>query len=97
MRKAVPLQSITACFTGTLIYLYCLGSHTSQATIAYTHTLHNSFYKVSQAASNVGQRTVRPTHAKDYGIKPLRYLFRFLLHSLSPYGYGYRQKCCVTF
>jgi hypothetical protein len=28
-----------------------------------------------------------PTHAKDYGIKPHSYLFRFLLRSFSPYGW----------
>lgn len=49
--------------------------------------IHNSFHKVSQAASNVSWRTILPAHTKDYGIKPLRYLFRFLLHLLRPYGY----------
>lgn len=75
-------------------YHFC--SHTSQATTYLTH-IHNSFHKVSQAASNVDRRTAYLSHTKDYGIKPLRYLFRFLLHSLSPYGYGDRQKRCVTF
>jgi hypothetical protein len=28
-----------------------------------------------------------PPHAKDYAIKPLRYLLRFLLRSFSPYGW----------
>jgi len=28
-----------------------------------------------------------PAHAKDYAIKPLRYLLRFLLRSFSPYGW----------
>ena len=75
-------------------YHFCL--HTSQAT-TYPTNIHNSFHKISQAASNVGRRTNYLSHTKDYGIKPLRYLFRFLLHSLSPFGYGDRQKCCVTF
>ena len=52
--------------------------------------IHNSFHKVSRAASNVGRRTAYLSHTKDYGIKPLLYLFRFLLHLLSPYGYDDR-------
>jgi hypothetical protein len=28
-----------------------------------------------------------PAHAKDYAIKPLLYLLRFLLRSFSPYGW----------
>jgi hypothetical protein len=41
-----------------------------------TH-IHNSFHKVSQAASNVGWRTNPPTHTKDYGIKSLALFIPF--------------------
>jgi hypothetical protein len=44
------------------------------------------FHKVSQRAETLATAQ-GPAHAKDYAIKPLRYLLRFLLRSFSPYGW----------
>ena len=44
------------------------------------------YHKVSQRAETLATAQ-GPAHAKDYAIKPLRYLLRFLLRSFSPYGW----------
>jgi hypothetical protein len=44
------------------------------------------FRKVSQRAETLATAQ-GPAHVKDYAIKPLRYLLRFLLRSFSPYGW----------
>jgi hypothetical protein len=46
----------------------------------------NLFHKVSQRSETLAPAQ-GPAHAKDYAIKPLRYLLRFLLRSFSPYGW----------
>jgi hypothetical protein len=42
------------------------------------------YHKVSQRSETLATAQ-GPAHAKDYAIKPLHYLLRFLLRSFSPY------------
>src|SRR5664280_3890657 len=63
-------------------------SSSSAASDVYKRQLSiNKFFtKLAISPKKAGSQLKRPPHAKDYAIKPLRYLLRFLLHSFSPSG-----------
>jgi hypothetical protein len=65
---------------------YCREGLKQKGKVELLFTCSNIFTKLANGLKR-WQSLKDPAHAKDYAIKPLRYLLRFLLRSFSPYGW----------